>query len=327
MTGCRLIAAFEQEFHFVGPPTTPEEAGTGTAYSLDGLRAKKAYGETLIAALKAAGIEPDSFLREYGADQYEITVKPAAALAAADQALAVRQLARATAFRRGERVSFTPLRTPEGVGNGVHIHMSFRDAQGKPATRDPGGQDRLAEMPGRFVAGILKYLPSILALTAPSLVSYTRLTPHRWSSAWNNLGYRDREAAVRICPVAEVAGEDPARQFNFEFRAGDAAASPHLQLAAVVLAGLAGLKEGLAPAEAGEEDLSVLSAEALAAKGFERLPESLEAALARLEGDETVAGWLEDPFLEVYLKHKRGEMAALDGKDALEVCAAYERVY
>ena len=321
-TGLDLIAAFEQEFHFVG-----EERSTGSAYSLDGLRAKKAFGETFLAALKSASIEPDSYLREYGADQYEVTVKPAPALAAADQAVVVRQLAKATAWRRGEQVSFTPLRTPDGVGNGVHIHMSFQDAEGQPATRDPGGADKLAETPARFVAGILKYLPSILALTAPSIVSYTRLTPHRWSSAWNNLGYRDREAAVRICPVAEVAGLDPARQFNFEFRAGDAAASPHLQLAAVVLAGLAGIREGLAPAEAREEDLSVLSDDELSAKGYERLPQTLEAALARLEGDATVAGWLPERFVEVYLKHKRGEVAALEGKDEAEVCAAYERVY
>ena len=69
----------------------------------------------------------------------------------------------------------------------------------------PKGKHELAKTAGQFVAGILKYLDAIVAITAPSVVSYLRLTPHRWSAAFNNLGFRDREASVRICPVSDSA--------------------------------------------------------------------------------------------------------------------------
>ena len=71
-------------------------------------------------------------------------------------------------------------------------------------------------------------------LTAPSAISYERLKPHRWSAAFNNLGLHDREASLRICPITTEDTESTARQFNFEFRAADAAASPYLALAGAV---------------------------------------------------------------------------------------------
>jgi len=83
-------------------------------------------------------------------------------------------------------------------------------------------------------------------MTAPSVPSYFRLTPHRWSPTYNNFGYRDRESAVRICPVfMPGTPDDVARKFHFEYRAADAAASPYLVLAALLKAGLTGLDEGL----------------------------------------------------------------------------------
>jgi glutamine synthetase len=321
-TGLTLQTAFEHEFHFIG-----ETAWTGSAFSLDGFGLNQAFGATLAAALRAAGVEPDSFLKEYGPGQYEVTVGPQPGVAGADHATVLRILARATAKRFGRRVSFTPLARPGGVGNGVHIHMSFLDAMGRPATFDPKGAAGLAKVPGSFVAGALKYLPSYVCLTAPSIVSYARLTPHRWSAAFNNLGYRDREAAIRICPVAEVPGQDPARQFNVEFRASDAAASPHLQLAAIVLAGLQGVKEGLSAPEPTHDDLAALEPADLAKRGIVRLPQSLGEALDRFVADATVRSWFPDTLVDLYVRMKRGEIAALKDRTEEEVCRAYEQVY
>ncbi|MSP82470.1 MAG: glutamine synthetase [Alphaproteobacteria bacterium] len=321
-TGLTLQSTFEHEFHFID-----ETGWSGSSFSQDGFRIEQAFGETLTAALRAAGVEPDSFLREYGPGQYEVTTGPQAGVTGADHAIVLRILTRATAFRLGRRVSFTPLRSPGGVGNGVHIHMSFLDAEGRPVTHDPKGVGGLAKVPASFVAGALKYLPSYVALTAPSIVSYARLTPHRWSAAFNNLGFRDREAAIRICPVAEVPGQDPERQFNVEFRAADAAASPHLQLAAVVLAGLQGIREGLPAPTPTHDDLTLLNGRALAARGLVRLPQSLPLALERFAGDKLVRSWFPDALVDLYVRAKRGEIAALKDLSEDAVCRAYEQVY
>lgn len=321
-TGLELKSAFELEFQFF-----EETASYGPGFGLTGLRTKKRFGQTYLAALRQAGVEPDSFLREWGERQYEVTMHPQLGLKAADHALLMKELARATAARLDDPVTFTPIRDVDGPGNGVHIHMSLVDASGAPATYDAAGPGGLSDVAGRFAAGVLHHLPNIVAITAPSLISYTRLTPHRWSAAFNNLGYRDREAALRICPVAELPGMDVAGQFNIEFRACDSAASPHLQLAALVHAGLDGIRQGLAPPAPSEEDLSLLNATELEERGFVRLPQTLAEALDRLEGSQAVRDWFGEMFVEVYLKHKRGEIDFLDGKTAEQAYRLYEQVY
>ncbi|MEQ8666838.1 MAG: glutamine synthetase family protein [Rhodospirillales bacterium] len=322
LTGLDLFSAFEIEFQF-----TDDDVDYGSGFGLTGFREKKAFGEAYVAAMRAAGVEPDSFLKEWGEQQYEVTMHPQTGIRAADHAVFMRELARATAHRMRDPITFAPLRAPDAVGNGVHIHMSFLDGSGAPATYDPDGPGGLSKVARHFVAGILEHLATIIVFTAPSAASYLRLTPHRWSAAFNNLGYRDREASVRICPVVDIPGHDVARQFNFEFRAADSTASPYLQLAAIVRAGLDGVRRELEPSPPTEEDLSLLTDTELEARGYHRLPTSLGEALTRLENDEVVRSWFDDPFIDVYLKHKRGELAFLDGKSPEELCHAYVDVY
>ncbi len=321
IAGLTLKGAFEQEFQFRDQP--PQ---LGDAYSVAGFRAERAFAETAVAALRAAGIEPDTFLREYGAGQYEVTMGPACGIRIADNAAILRELLRAVAQRTDRKLTFTPIRDPAGVGNGVHVHLSLLKGD-EPATWDPNGKYELDATAGSFVAGVLKYLDAIVAITAPSQVSYIRLTPHRWSAAFNNLGYRDREASVRICPVSDISGIAKAEQFNFEFRAADGAASPHLQLAAIVHAGVQGIEEGLATPNATTEDLSLLEPKALAERGHVRLPQSLPEALGRFSPNSTVTGWFPKGFADVYVKHKKAEMSFLEGKQTAEVCSLYEQVY
>ena len=185
----------------------------------------------------------------------------------------------------------------------------------------------MSKLTGSFVAGVLKYLDSIVALTAPSDISYLRLTPHRWSAAFNNLGFRDREAAVRVCPVTALEEQAIARQFNVEFRAADAAASPYLALAAIVHAGVQGIEEGLGAPDVTEEDLSLLSTAELERRGLVRLPQSLDEALELLEANDIVRGWFPGDFTGIYVAHKRGELAFLEGMSEEERCAAYESAY
>jgi len=317
-----LKSAFEMELQFPDPTFDH-----GPSFGLSGFRRKKDFGTAYLAALRAAGVEPDSFLREWGARQYEVTMHPQHGMKAADHAVMMREIARATADRMGERITFTPISEIGGVGNGVHIHMSLIGADGAPAMYDPDGPGGLSKPARHYAAGILHHLPAIVAFTAPSAVSYARLTPHRWSAAFNNLGYRDREAAVRICPVADLPGMSIADQFHIEFRAGDSAASPYLQLAALVLAGLDGIRNEMEPPEPTHEDLSLLAPDELARRGFARLPTTLEAALEALESSQAVQSWFRAPFPEVYLKHKRGELAFLAGMTPEEIYRAYTAVY
>lgn len=317
-----LVSAFEHEFQF-----KTNEDTSGGAFALNGFTQRREFGETLMAALEKIGVSPDTFMKEYGVNQYEVTNDPDIGVRAADAAVILREVTRMTAKRLGEDVTFAPILNPEGVGNGVHIHFSFLDENSKPVTYDENGVAGMSALTGSFIAGILKYLDSIVALTAPSEVSYLRLTPHRWSAAYNNLGFRDREASVRICPVTGTDPKSIARQYNFEYRAADGAASPHLALAAVLYAGIQGIKDALPVPNVTEEDLSLLSPEALHQKGYTRLPETLDEALQRFGANETVCNWFPKDFAKVYIAHKRGELLHLDGKNSVDKCGAYAVVY
>lgn len=322
VAGVTLYGAFEHEFqikHLVSE--------VGGAFTLGGFQRERHFCEAIIAGMRTAGVTPDTILKEFGAGQFEVTMGPQKGVTIADHSIITREIVGLVARELGYDPTFTPIRDPGGVGNGVHVHMSMLDASGNPVTYDPAGKHELSDVAGKFVAGILKYLDSIIAITAPSVVSYLRLTPHRWSAAFNNLGFRDREASVRICPVSDISDIARAAQFNFEFRAADGAANPHLALAAIVHAGVQGIEEGLAVPEATQEDLSLLGTDALAARGYVRLPQTLEAALRRFRGNETVCGWFPEGFADIYVKHKEGEIAYLAGKTQAEICAAYEDAY
>ena len=321
-TGLAMLASFEQEFYYHGA-----EERLGSAYNLDAIRRHGSFGETFLGALGAAGLACDSYLAEYGPRQYEATLEPARGLAPADQAVILRELARATARRLDSRVSFAPAVTPDVVGNGVHIHMSLLDGNGQPAAYDPDAPYGLSERAGSFVAGVLRHAPALCALTAPSVVSYLRLVPHRWSAAWNNLGYRDREAMVRICPVNETAGRPVAPQYNVEYRASDATANPYLALGAIVHAGLEGLRQGLASPEVTATDPETLSGAERGRLGIVRLPQSLEEALDALEADRIARNWFPEALLDAYLRHKRCEIGIMAELERDERCARYAEAY
>lgn len=277
--------------------------------------------------MRANGIAPDTFLREFGPGQFEVTMDPSQGIAIVDQAVILRELVHGVAARFGKGATFVPIRGPDAVGNGVHVHMSLVDAGGNPATHDADGKHELSQHAGHFVAGILKYLDAFTALTAPSVISYLRLTPHRWSAAFNNLGFRDREASVGICPVSDISDLARARQFHFEFRAADAAASPYLLLAALVHAGAQGIEDGLSVPDATQQDLSLLSPQDLAASGHKRLPQTLAQALEVFAANKTVGNWFPDGFVDLYIKHKQGEAAMVADLDPAEQCRRYEEVY
>ena len=320
--GAKPFAAFEHEFQIAN--MSPR---TGDSFGLKGFRDAKEWSGDFMAALAQSGCLPDSFMKEYGPSQYEVTVKPAIGLTAPDHAVILRALAHDVIGSHGAIPSFSPILHPDNVGNGVHIHFSFIDNMGVPLAYDEDNPHGMSELTRHFIGGILRYLDQILALLAPSEISYLRLTPHRWSAAYNNLGYRDREASVRICPVSKLSHKEVSKQFNFEVRAVDGAASPYLAYAALVFAGTQGVRDRIEPPPPTEQDLSLLSEEDLAASNFKRLPQSLTEALGCLGGSRAVRDWFGDNFVDAYIAHKRGELEVLSGLDWAEKCTRYKDVY
>jgi len=305
--GFTVRASVEQEFVLSGVDDRP-----GATYALDAFRRQGAFGEALIAVIRAAGFTPDSFLPEYGPRQYEATLAPEKGVRAADAAVVLRELARAIAWRTGQRAIFAPMLSPGGIGNGTHIHLSLWQGE-TPATHDASAAYGISKQAAPFFAGILAHMPAICAFSAPSVASYYRLTPNRWAPVLADLGVQDRGVAMRVAPVFATSPEEPARQFNVEFRVADGSNCPYLALGAIVWAGVDGLVRNLA----------------LPAPGAESpwLPHSLESALAALETDPEAASWWSDEAMSAYLAFKRAEMKALEGMSSEQICERYAAVY
>ena len=322
-TGLTLKATFEQEFIYTGANSRPADN-----YALDAIRRHGAFGETYLGALHTAGVEVDSYLAEFGPGQFEVTVPPQDALTACDTAMIVRELARATAFRLGHGVSFSPRVRPDAMGSGVHIHFSLWDQSGTPVSHDPSRPFGLGQAAGQFLSGIVHHMPALCAFTAPSPVSYLRLVSHSWTGVWSNVGVRDREAGLRICPTFGTSPEEVARQFNFEYRAADATANPYLQLAMILRAGLSGIRAALPPPEPTVgEDPESMQPEALTARHIVRLPSSAQAALAALMADPVVQGFLPQRLYQAYIANKQAEIDMTEGWTPEEICLRYAEVY
>ncbi|WP_252511220.1 type I glutamate--ammonia ligase [Phreatobacter aquaticus] len=321
-TGLTLAGAFEHEFTVLGEPFTP-----APAFSVQAFRRADPLGPVVMAALAEAGLKADTFIAEYGRDQFEVTVGPARGVAIADQAVALREIIREAARLRGIRTSFAPKIEPDTVGNGVHVHMSFVDQTGANALFDSAAPGRLSKVGAAFAAGIVRHMPALVAVTAPSVSSYMRLKPHNWSASYTWLGDQDREASLRICPTPTLGGKSPAKSFNIEFRACDATASPHLALGMLVRAGLEGIRARLPLPPIFSGDPEALEAAEREKLGLRRLPQSLPAALDCLEADPLARTFLAPKALTTYCGMKRTEIDVVAGLSPAELCARYAGIY
>jgi glutamine synthetase len=320
-TGLVVKTAFEQEFVYTGVEDRP-----GATYALDSFRRQGIFGESLIGALRAAGLTPDSFLPEYGPRQFEVTVKPTIGLRAADEAVITREMVRSVAERLGHRAILAPVLQEDGIGNGTHIHFSLWDEDGAPVSRDASAPYGVARRIAPFIAGVLHHLPAITAITAPSVASYYRLQPNRWAPVWAFLGRQDRGAALRVAPIFPGAEARADAQFNIEYRVADAAACPYLALGAIIHAGLDGIRGGMTlPPE--RTDFWEMTEQQRADAGIDELPRSLAQALDLLEATEAARSWFGPDFFAAYLQFKRSEIGALADLEPSDICDRYAAIY
>ncbi|MBE9171841.1 glutamine synthetase [Cyanobium sp. LEGE 06143] len=228
--GLETLAGFEIEW-MVGR-TSPDGAWRpavpGGPYGADRLVEGLDYLAALAEALDGASLDWLQLHPEYGAGQFELSLAPATPLEAADRLVAARLLIQRVSERFGWRCSFSPLVSPELVGNGGHLHLSLQ-RQGRHLLGGGPGVAGLTREGEALVAGLLQELPALLPLACALGVSYRRLAPGRWAAPFQVWGVENREAALRLIP-ASAAGE-PA---HLELKVSDLSANPYLLLGAVM---------------------------------------------------------------------------------------------
>jgi glutamine synthetase len=248
-----------------------------------------------------AGIEVERQHHEVGtAGQAEINYKFNTLLHAADDLLLFKYIVKNVAWRHGKTATFMPKPIFGDNGSGMHTHQSlWKD--GSPLFYDEVGYAGLSDTARWYIGGLLKHAPSLLAFTNPTLNSYHRLVPG--FEAPVNLVYsqRNRSAAVRI----PITGANPKAK-RAEFRVPDSSGNPYLAFAAMMLAGLDGVRNKIEPPEPVDKDLYELPPDEHAA--VNQVPGSLPEVLLALEADQDYlleGGVFTPDLIETWLSYKR----------------------
>ncbi|MCX4968905.1 type I glutamate--ammonia ligase [Streptomyces sp. NBC_00654] len=247
------------------------------------------------------GLQVERQHHEVGtAGQAEINYKFNTLLAAADDLMLFKYIVKNVAWRNGKTATFMPKPIFGDNGSGMHVHQSLW-AGGDPLFYDEQGYAGLSDMARYYIGGILKHAPSLLAFTNPTVNSYHRLVPGFEAPVNMVYSQRNRSAAMRI----PITGSNPKAK-RVEFRAPDPSSNPYLAFAALLMAGLDGVKNKIEPAEPIDKDLYELAPEEHA--NVQQVPTSLPAVLEALEADNEYlqAGGVFTPdLIETWIDYKR----------------------
>ena len=233
---------------------------------------------SMVRTLIDAGIGVEMQHHEVGtAGQAEINMRFAPLLRMADNLMLYKYLIKNVAREHGKTVTFMPKPIFGDNGSGMHCHQSlWKD--NSPLFYDEVGYAGLSDVGRYYIGGLLKHAPSLLAFTNPTANSYHRLVPG--FEAPVNLVYsqRNRSACVRI----PITGASPKAK-RIEFRVPDPSCNPYLAFAAMMMAGIDGVKNKIEPPEPVDKDLYELPPDE--AEAIPQVPGSLEKVLDTLEAD------------------------------------------
>ncbi|HEX2298698.1 MAG TPA: glutamine synthetase family protein [Pseudonocardiaceae bacterium] len=321
--GLEVRAGYELEFVLTRADDPGQEvAHPGPTYSPHAMLVVDEFVTAVLADLAANGVPVNQLHAEYGPGQMEVSLAPSDPVTAADRQLLTRQTIHAAARAHGLRACFAPLFTAAGVGNGWHLHTSVsRDGHNLLA----GDSVRGPASPGAgWLGGLLRDLPALAAVTAPSVPSLHRLRPGYFAGAYRFWGVENREAPLRYIPGSEFLGAEHA---NVELKVSDASANPYLALAAVIAAGAAGLREGVDPGEAIQSDPGSWSEADRAARELTLLPTTPAEQEAALVGSDRICAVLGEELLGAFLAVRRSDAAWAADRSLDDVVAAHRWRY
>lgn len=229
-------------------------------------RGENARREICLTLLEM-GIKPESSHHEEGPGQNEIDFRYSDAMTAADNAMNFMTVVKAAAQRNGIYVDFSPKPLPGESGNGLHINMSVKTADGEDHTN-------------AFMAGILAHIKEMTAFLNPTEDSYKRLGEKK-APKYITWSPENRSQLIRI-PAAK--GE----YRRIELRSPDPTANPYIAYALLIMAGLDGIERELTAPEA--VNVNLYKADSSVTEPLDRLPASLDEAIAVAEGSDFVRG-------------------------------------
>lgn len=259
----------------------------------------------MVKELMNVGIRVERHHHEVAtAGQAEINFRFNTLTKTADTVMAYKYIIRNVAFKHGKTVTFMPKPIYGDNGSGMHVHQSLFDGD-TPLFYEEGKYGNMSETALHYIAGILHHAPAILAFSNPSTNSYKRLVPGFEAPVNLVFSKGNRSAAVRV-PVAVVSPKTA----RIEFRTPDCTANPYLAFAAMLMAGLDGIKRKLDPTELGYGPINknIYDLPSDESAQIRSVPGSLDEALQALETDHEFlleGGVFSKDFIQTWIDFKR----------------------
>ncbi len=274
--------------------------------------------------MEQAGIPIKYHHPEVGASgQFEIEPQLGQMSKMADASMMIKYIIRNTALKHGKTATLMPKPVYGEAGNGMHVHMLLLK-DGQPLFSDDNGYSHLSETAHWFMGGLLKHIHSLCAITNPSTNSFKRLVPGFEAPVTVGYATSNRSAVIRIPAYAKTP-----ELRRFEIRNPDATCNPYFCYAALLMAGLDGIKNRIDPHANGwgPYDVNLYHLPEEEKAKLQQLPTSLEQALDALEADHdylTAGGVFPEELLRSYIAGKRAECRQIA---AIPHPAEFERYY
>jgi glutamine synthetase len=259
----------------------------------------------MLTVLSEMGVVVEKHHHEVAAAQHELGIKFDTLVRNADKMQIYKYVVHQVANAYGKTATFMPKPIFGDNGSGMHVHMSIWKS-GKPsfAGDEYAG---LSESCLYFIGGIIKHAKALNAFTNPSTNSYKRLVPGYEAPVLLAYSARNRSASCRI-----PFGSNPKAK-RVEVRFPDPMANPYLAFAAMLMAGLDGIKNKIHPGKAMDKDLYDLPPKEL--KKIPTVCGSLREALESLDKDRkflTAGGVFDDDQIDSFIELKMVEVMRYD---------------
>ncbi|MDH5448799.1 MAG: glutamine synthetase beta-grasp domain-containing protein [Candidatus Bathyarchaeota archaeon] len=233
--------------------------------------------------------------------KYELNLAYSNALRMADTVYLVKFLVKLVAAKNGLIASFMPKPFSGQFGAGLHTHVSLiNDEKGQNLFYDPNGSYGLSKTALNFIVGILSHAKALAAITNPTVNSYKRLVPGWEAPVYISWAKYNRSVLVRVPPGKE-------KRTRLEYRPTDGSCNFYLAFAAILSAGLDGIKRKIEPPKPVEEDIYEMSEKEKSKRGIEVLPGNLGDALREFSKDKYIQEALGKAFCEKFLELKTQE--------------------
>jgi glutamine synthetase len=235
------------------------------------------FRSELVLKMEEAGMEVEVHHHEVAcAGQCEIDMRRAPLVSMGDSLMLYKYMVKVFARLKGKTATFMPKPIFGDNGSGMHVHQSLWNDETN-IFAEKGGYANLSQTALYYIGGLLRHTPALMAFCAPTTNSYRRLVPGYEAPVNMCYSKRNRSAAVRI----PVYSSNP-KSVRVEYRPPDPSANPYLAFAAMLMAGIDGVRRKIDPGE--PMDIDLYETDGKGPK-IAQVPGSLDAALSALEAD------------------------------------------